>query len=522
MIPSDAGTSRRTYDAHPLPSRSPGQDRAKDPGPDGQAPQRTYHHPSVQDLLPQEPNTCKIAAARHVIGEKLHDTGWRDDVTHRELQDINHEVRQLSPAERNETVAGLSDAQLKTWAGEVRSGGVLGSGGLEADERQALLEDLAAGLDGKQLARLSRAFDDRLASDELGDAVAAHAGHGAKVEFVKQLAGEVEGDSRAAVQVAKAIGGLRGDAASVDAALGAHDKQQLATVITAGLQKSNSNDNGIFSQSGSHTFVTYNAEPLRALLDAAATGNDATLKADVFQLAATELKALSQVQGVHGGSTVVMSKGEVTELTKSLSHLITSDTNGVMKELERNDPYGRGLSSFSEQMIRHGHFDEMKVILLQLKTGNDGTEDQVKRFTAVGVDSEGNGQHFNNAEVLGYFVGSVQAGASAINRDADKQASTMKALLAGSLSAGKDIRGAWISDKVGKALLGTGVAVVGTASVLAIDAWNRQAKAATTDWRESFKEMARPQGADGRNYNGPAPEADFDAAISRVADAAAP
>lgn len=85
-------------------------------------------------------------------------TGWRDwAVTPGDLKTIARDFESLTPAQRNEAIAGLSDDDLQKLAGEMMQSLPL-TGGLGSAERQDFFNDLARGLDGEQLCRAAAAF----------------------------------------------------------------------------------------------------------------------------------------------------------------------------------------------------------------------------------------------------------------------------------------------------------------------------------------------------------------------------
>lgn len=461
---------------------------------------------------PAKPPVDPVEPARQAVVKRLDQNGWFNDTTHDELREINGEVHKLAPSDRNALVSKLTDDELRTWAGEVGSHGVLGTGGLDRDERKALFDDLAKGLDGGQLARVSKAFNGEVESKELGDAIAAQSTPQARREFVQAMAGRVESDPQAAVQVAKAIGGLKGHGAEVDAALGALSDSQLTAVIKAAKQEWSHTNVG--PMGGGSLTVTYDVAPLTSMLDAVATGRNADAKAKVFEYAAKELKAIAETN--NGLGMAVIKRGAEESITRSLSGLITSDTNGVMRSLESNFREGRGITTFTEQMIRQGRNSELKVIIEQLRLGNDGKGDAVKRFEAT----EGAGNE-RNAQTLGYFVGSIYSGVSAINRNIDKQAGMVKAIFGASLSGGKDVAGMWLSTGA-KGAVGALVATAGAVGILATDQIARDMKAGNKDLREGLSELAFPRDAQGRKYEGEEAETAYDAAVSRVINANSP
>ncbi|MCW7536915.1 hypothetical protein OOT46_03480 [Aquabacterium sp. A7-Y] len=474
----------------------------------------TYTQTALESPPLQEPNgpaptgPSPADEAKKVIDKKLHDEGWLDDVTHEELRDINKELGKLPPQQRNDVISKMSDEQLKTWADEVDSNGIFGAGGLSDGEKQALFDMLAEGLDGKQLARVAGAFNSEADAKRLGDTIAAKASPQAKADFVKEMAPRAANDPRAALQIAKAIGGLKGHPAEVDAALAALIKSgNLGAVIDAAKQ--------LWTQYGDHSVsAKYEVEPLVNLIDAAATGNNPELKAQVFEAAARQVKQIAESGNTPGAA--VFKNGAEEKITRALTQLLTSDTNGVMRELEQDFRDGRGISAYTEQMIRLEHTQDLEVIIEQLKYGNNLDGDAIKRFEAT----EGPDRAHRNAQTLGYFVGGIHAGVSAVTRSLDVQANIVKAIFGGTVSGGKDLAtNTWLTASTQKAVAGAVAAVVGATGVIGTDAIVRDLKANLRDLRDALGELAYPREADGQAYENEPVETAYDNAKGRVIDA---
>ncbi len=108
---------------------------------------------------------------------------WTDwDVSNGDLRDINNTLRDLTPAQTNDTIAALSNETLQTWGGEIN--GTLG--GLNASDRQDLYSNLARDLDGEQLARVYGALDAGQ-QQELVSAINVNAGRTTQEAFVNNV-----------------------------------------------------------------------------------------------------------------------------------------------------------------------------------------------------------------------------------------------------------------------------------------------------------------------------------------------
>ncbi|MET0050139.1 MAG: hypothetical protein ABW095_03545 [Candidatus Thiodiazotropha sp.] len=136
------------------------------------------------------------------ISRRLDQSGLFNDVTHRELLQINGILASLTPAETRQVIDRLADESLKTWADEIGSHGLFGSGGLSADERADLFGDLASDLDLSQLNRLYRSYSDTsLRSEWLTAAGQAKGTEAVKTALRDRMGLSSTGAGHAALQV---------------------------------------------------------------------------------------------------------------------------------------------------------------------------------------------------------------------------------------------------------------------------------------------------------------------------------
>lgn len=96
-------------------------------------------------------------------------------------------------------------------------------------------------------------------------------------------------------------------------------------------------------------------------------------------------------------------KQAAAEITNGLTKLLTSDTNGIFRELIFDSQFdnGQALTNYIEQLVKHGQISEISSIQTQLLLGNTGRGNPVERFNEM-VD-----ELAINAGVLGYFSGAV-------------------------------------------------------------------------------------------------------------------
>jgi hypothetical protein len=460
------------------------------------------------------------------------------------IEDVQATVIDLPQAARNTLVSELSDQSLQSWMNATNKF-------TNPDDQQAVFDALALGLDNRQLARVINAFgrDNAISSDNVailgrfGDAVANNKSATELKQFVQSAAGAVERDQKAALVVAKVLGALGEQSApstysggvpytptnSFEPALASLNDAQLNSVVDAAMQERFAGNARV-----------YDPKALVTMLDAAAAvpmGNrqkdrliDAGLNTmqrlavrpdegpkpgevnakvaasmgrliDSEQDASIERRAAifektANAWGGFSGSDQAVDKTIAT----SLNDLLTTDTNGVMAELETQFREGTGLTRFVSEMIAQGRAEEdLKPIVAQLKLGNELDGDPIKRFEAK--DSQGD---FRNAQTLGYFVGTVYSGVSNLNAGRDADADALSDIF--NLAS--------IVTGLGGKAVDLGKFAVTKALDQHIDDYKRE----NLELRDTISMLAYPTDANGRRYEGAKAETVYDTAVGRIKD----
>ena len=288
--------------------------------------------------------------AVETISNKLDDSGWFDDVTHEELNEISEVLENLSPADTNEVISRLSDDQLAKFSGEMNSNAPFGLGGLNGNEKNTLFTNLARDLDGEQLARLAVNFTDRGDIERLGTAIAEHASPTAKVDFIEQLANPsaeyltddathrpftlgasiTEHGDPHALAVGEVLASLSNNQGALREAYNHLSDSQLDAVFSAAMDKASYATQGGFT-------VSFDPEQLVNIIEAAATSSNPELKARVFEAGARQLNAIRDTDSVIVNP---LADEDAAPVTEALTALIKSDTVGVVNVLETQDRYG--------------------------------------------------------------------------------------------------------------------------------------------------------------------------------------
>jgi hypothetical protein len=459
------------------------------------------------------------------------------------VNDITPTVTALPPADRNSLVSRLSDKELQTW---MQASGQY----MNPQDQQPLFDALAEGLDNRQLGRVITSLDRDNAVNadnaaivgRFGDAVAAHKPPDALRQFVQSAAGRVEGDQKTALVVAKALVAL-GDQSTPSTYSGGIPYTPPNRFETALAGLSDAQLDSVLHAAAQERFEgnmrSYDPQPLAALLDRAAGAPLSSAQRQrlvesglgvMQQLAqrpdegprhdevhAQVVNSLARLIGSEHGASAGQ-RAELFELTAqawggfagndakvdaalatSLKGLLATDTNAVMGELETQFREGAGMTRFVREMIAQGRADELKPFMAQLQLGNDLQGDPMARFGSQ--DGAGNHRHAN---VLGYFVGSVYAGVSQLNKNADDTAGVLGDIF--------DLTSI-VTGIGGRAVDGFKFLTTQVVEQRIDDYKNDN-----TQLRDTVAKLAYPAAPDGRRYEGSAAEAAYDSALGRVID----
>ncbi len=460
------------------------------------------------------------------------------------VEDIQSTATALPPDARNAVVSKLSDQELQSWMNATNKF-------TNPEDQQPMFDALAQGLDNKQLGRVIQALDpDNAISDanvaivgRLGNAVVNNKSATELKQFVQSAAGTVERDQKMGVVVAKALGTL-GEQSTPSTYSGGVPYTPTDSFGPALTSLNDAQLNSVVDAAGQERFEgnarVYDASPLVALLDAGAAAPMSNQQKD--RLIDAGLNTLQRLadrpdEGRQGGAVdgkVAASLGRLINseqgdsierraelfdkiasapsafassdgaadktIATSLKNLLATDTNGMMAELETQFREGAGLTRFVSEMIEQGRAEkDLKPIVAQLKLGNQLDGDPIQRFEAK--DSEGD---YRNAQVLGFFVGAVYSGVSALNADKDTEAQALSDMF----------NIASIATGVGGRAVDLGKLVV----TKALDQHIADYKSKNIELRDTISKLAYPMDANGRRYEGGKAEISYDTAVGRVKD----
>lgn len=439
------------------------------------------------------------------IRSLVYKSGWLGLERHRRVEEASELLTGLDAARLNHALAGLTDNDLRTWASDINTNGMGPWDGLTQDEKKDLFKDLAAKADGTQFYRLAKALTkaDNRGGDILGSLVTEFASPETKLAFIMALAPQVTLGGQinspgpltimprntSALAVGEVIASLKGSA--VDAAFKKLDDDQLAAVMKAAEHEVIGIDLPLARELAPTVTVTHHAEPLARILEAAATGGDADTKASVFRHGVT---ALRDIQNTGVPDTNYNSRSESQRVTEALTHLLSSNTTGVVGALEEQDDSGRDLTTYMQEMFVDGRTAELGHMIRQLQSGNDLSRDPPTFLKERIPDMTGD-PFYKNARDLGYFLGASQAAINKMNLDAKATGDTLTNLFTYAVLSGNQ----WITPKPAKVgLFGVNFAQkqVITAVVGNITSENRKTGDALFELAKPLNPKTRKPGGD--------------------------
>ena len=409
------------------------------------------------------------------------DEGTFSDVNEADLTAVRETLKGLSATDTDAVIDAMQGSGLLgRLAEESNDSEFLGMGqdGFDAGERKRLFDDLAGKLDGSSLAAVSTAFagaetgeDDLDVVTDLAASVGQRATSQAKLDYIGALADSTDGSgisvrlntsygsatlTRHVDSEAAAIGTVLSTMSGpyAEAAFGRLSDTALANVLRTGVDENSSN-------AGTGGGSTFDSARFEGVLRAASTvGNSEAgiaLKARVFDAAGERLGAVDDAG--KGLGFYAENEDALTGMTASMTELLNTDTGGIMRQLtfDGSTAGGTAMTHYAESMIRTGQTEALADIVVDLQFGNGHNQNPVTHLDQV-FRTSGGEELRENAGALGYFLGSVYAGAADRTSDVKAQQEEITGLLnfvagkipvAGGFSAGD---GALGQDAIKKAV----------------------------------------------------------------------
>lgn len=391
---------------------------------------------SIKPMEGDADRSAKVGGAVEKIRDKMH-SSIIDPVTRQDLRDVQSTIAGLPNEDASAVVCELSESVLRRMVEKVDN--------FKDDEKQAFFDTMAQKLDGKQLARVTNAFEgNSLSSMEnmnvLGRSIAKNASDVLKLEYVFELdkvlevladQSSVQGkhfgilfslettkmsdpQARVASQVIASM-----DNAKAGQALGKLSSTGLDAVIRASADPT---DKGAII-----SVIEYDLACFQKLMQAAAKmraevqtpegiEDVADLKSLIFNSAANVLRDAESGHFLTLADTAAMRKG--------MYDILMSDVNGVMNELTRNDETrdGVAMAIYVKSAINAKEYDQLGDIQARLARGNDLKGDHAELFNSPD-------QNYMHASNAGYFVGAMGVAVTSISSDAGRQAAIVNALI---------------------------------------------------------------------------------------------
>lgn len=332
----------------------------------------------------------KVQDTLKTIRENLSEGALDWDVSHGDLKGIENKLKELNPGELNRVFEEMSPDELKKYASELE--GTLG--GYSGAEKKELFDHLAKNLNGANLSKLASAMDLGKASSSirpdkdnqplvniLARSVAENAAPEAKAEFVKHLAANADKHQNAGVAAAEVLASMKDNPALLEQTLKQLTDTELQSIVDGAARKTEVSTRG-------GTFTNYDSQPLANLLDAAATlkgDGAAAQKARLFEAGAnkiTEIREKAVNVGIYNGGA------SEDAIRNSLTKVINSDTEGVVKSLKENNINGNGVTAYVKSLINAGDNAQIGQVIARLSKGNEAQGDAYTRFGERTADDD--------------------------------------------------------------------------------------------------------------------------------------
>jgi hypothetical protein len=362
----------------------------------------------------EEVNSTVVELATDKIEELIDSDGLAYADTN-EVTEAAEILTSLDPQDADGVIAEMAKRGiLDDFAAEVVDDSWIG-GGLSADNRATLFDNLAKRLNADSLNNLIDAFTPQGEgyTNELVDAINNHASAPARGELIENLASRGEGNDLQ--HAATLLAGLSGDSASFENTLtNLKDKGNLDDVIQNSVKVTDNPILGggcIFTE-GIYSHDTSNFD---AIMQGTAQLCDAGLKADVFM---EGVRAMQQVDD-KWFVTASDNNTAATEMANSLTQILDSDTEGVMEALYHNDTNGEMLIAYVKQMMESGQVEVLGKIFSKLLLGNNLNESPLARME-TSVTTPSGGERYQNSESVGHFIGSVNEAGEQITSDQEE------------------------------------------------------------------------------------------------------
>jgi hypothetical protein len=350
---------------------------------------------------------------------------FTDYVSTDDLKQVKQTFERLPAADANTTFSQLSDQEIRNITGEMRAPGIGDRGGLSANDRRDVIANMSQKLDAKNFERFAAAYGNPLEIASVLNTPGSKATTDAKIGFMNAFDEKASGtqrqtqwpvtQSKAGNDEALAIGmvltGMRGDQAGLQRALGTGgvlDRTELGHVLTAGLGETTG-----LNRDGSKQVVSYNPALYSAISDTAKLSNSPDVKANVFQASADVLGRLQESANALGAPTET--KQIASFVGDKMSTLLRSDPNGIVRSLEGQNDTGKGMSEWTEQMLRDRRTADIGSVVRSLRNGPNGPNNKPGDPNVFLSDKR-------NANALGFMLGATHAGLGNIKENAKAQA----------------------------------------------------------------------------------------------------
>lgn len=452
-----------------------------------------------------------VGSTTKKIEDLINNDGFLRHDRNANLHEIATTLEHLHGSQLDQVLAKLGAKNLKNLDGQMDQGGlgriIPGRVGLSPGERQDLFNDLAGDSSDTNGAEMATLFGDLSRGDQqmLAQAIAQHGTPKTKLDFIAGIRsqttqqddkvssgiGQVSDTfgSPAANAVATVLGSMRGS--SLDKALQGLSDPQLRAVVQAAEHETLTTTSEGPDQAS--TTTSFDTKQLANIINATASIDDVKQKARVFQFGA---QALDDISGSNSAfDPDPTAKPQLQQVAGSLTHLLGSNTTGIIDQLNTDDATGQALISYTGELLNEGPSGQAQLgrFIAQLRQGNNFQTDPTTYINAH--ETSKNGDFYRHAENLGYFTGAVEEALLQKSQSTNNQADVIRNIFNAASSAGRTFGPAPV--KVAIPIL-NGLTQQGINSVVnGINGSNAKERAA-------FFELALGQSPNGQRYRGPA------------------
>ena len=428
-------------------------------------------------------------------------TSFKNAVTTDELEQSAKNISALRPTERSALVNLMANTPqgsgqlLDKFLGEVVAPGFLNQAGLDAGKQRALFRDLIPAQSGQNIEAMFKAIGKAYgpvfseAQNAFSATVAKNATAAQKIDTVARLVNDAgTGKSKPAARFIGELAGSLKNPNEIKAALSKLDRPTWDTVVRNSIDVTLTHNMNDITGSPN---VTRDPSVFSNLATAVANSGDNKSKASFIAASGLLLKVSADATPAEQGA-----------VTKGMTQVITSDTNGVISGTmalsgysHKRDKNGKilgqyasdgmkAMGAYNKSLMNSGQGETIKLLMAQLRSGNNLQQDALTRINGIP----------GAARTLGQYTGTVVSAIDAQTSDKTR-AVVVGAVFGGTaIDISKEVVGIYKPLALAMKLLAPGVKALMAMAALQI---NSEAISDGRDASQLIIKIAKPQGPGG-------------------------